>query len=65
MVGIVGFGNTHPTHLKLQRANPTTLIGCDLTRDRSVHAGAADHDEVLDINQDPLGKPVSRWDARR
>ena len=70
MVGIVGFGNTHPTHLKPNEqilhlslwsllASPL-LIGCDLTRLDPFTKALLTNDDVLDVNQDPLGKPAKR-----
>ena len=66
MVGIVGFGNTHPTHLKPNEqithismwsmlAAPL-LIGCDLTRLDPFTKALLTNDEVLEIDQDPLGQ---------
>ena len=69
MVGYVGFGNPHPTHLKPNEqithlsmwsllAAPL-LIGCDLTRLDPFTKALLTNDEVLDIDQDPLGKPAA------
>ena len=70
MVGIVGFGNTHPTHLKPNEQithvsmwsllSSPLLIGCDLTRLDPFTLALLTNDEVLDVNQDPLGKPAGR-----
>jgi alpha-galactosidase len=69
MVGIVGFGNTHPTHLKPNEqithvtmwsllAAPL-LMGCDLTRLDPFTKALLTNDEVLDVDQDPLGKAAA------
>ena len=70
MVGYVGFGNTHPTHLKPNEQithmtmwsllSSPLLIGCDLTRLDPFTLALLTNDEVLDVNQDPLGKPAGR-----
>ena len=70
VVGAMGFGNPHPTRLSgneqithmslwsLQSA--PLLIGCDLTRLDSFTRALLTNDEVLDVNQDPMGKPAGR-----
>lgn len=73
MVGIVGFGNTHPTHLKPNEQilhitmwsllSSPLLIGCDLTKLDPFTRALLTNDEALDINQDPLGKPAGRIGA--
>lgn len=70
MVGIVGFGNTHPTHLKPNEQithitlwsllSSPLLIGCDLTRLDPFTRALLTNDDVLEVNQDPLGKPAAR-----
>ncbi len=70
MVGIVGFGNTHPTHLKPNEQithltlwsllSSPLLIGCDLSRLDPFTRALLINDDVLEINQDPLGKPAAR-----
>ncbi len=70
MVGIVGFGNTHPTHLtpneqithitQWSLLSSPLLIGCDLTRLDPFTKALLTNDDVLDVNQDPLGKPAAR-----
>jgi alpha-galactosidase len=70
MVGIVGFGNTHPTHLKPNEQilhmsmwcllSSPLLIGCDMTRLDPFTLALLSNDEALDINQDPLAKPAAR-----
>ena len=69
MVGVVGFGNTHPTHLTPNEQvlhismwcllSSPLLIGCDLTRLDPLTLALLTNDEALDINQDPLGKPAA------
>ncbi|SDD72224.1 alpha-galactosidase [Mucilaginibacter pineti] len=69
MVGIVGFGNTHPTGLKPNEqilhvsmwsllAAPL-LIGCDMTKLDPFTLALLANDEMIDIDQDPLGKGAS------
>lgn len=70
MVGIVGFGNTHPTHLKPNEQithismwcllSSPLLIGCDLTRLDPFTKALLTNDDVLDVNQDQLGRPAGR-----
>lgn len=70
MVGVVGFGNTHPTHLKPNEQithismwsllSSPLLIGCDLTRLDAFTKALLTNDDVLDVNQDPLGRPAGR-----
>lgn len=70
MVGIVGFGNTHPTRLKPNEQllhismwsllSSPLLIGCDMTRLDKFTLDLLSNDEMIDINQDPLGKPAAR-----
>lgn len=70
MVGIVGFGNTHPTHLKPNEQilhismwsllSAPLLIGCDMTRLDPFTLALLSNDELIDINQDPLGKAAGR-----
>ncbi len=70
MVGIVGFGNTHPTHLKPNEQithismwcllSSPLLIGCDMTKLDAFTQALLTNDDVLDVNQDPLGKPAGR-----
>jgi alpha-galactosidase len=70
MVGVVGKGSPHPTHLTPNEqilhismwclvASPL-LIGCDMTRMDPFTLALLSNDEVLDINQDTLGKPAAR-----
>lgn len=70
MVGVVGKGNTHPTHLTPNEQilhitmwsllSAPLLIGCDMTRLDPFTTALLSNDEALDIDQDPLGKPASR-----
>ncbi len=70
MVGVVGFGNTHPTHLKPNEQithismwsllSSPLLIGCDLTKLDAFTKALLTNDDVLDVNQDPLGRPAGR-----
>jgi alpha-galactosidase len=71
VVGWVGWGpSLHPTrltpneqytHISLWSllAAPL-LIGCDLTKLDDFTKNLLTNDEVLDVNQDPLGKPAKR-----
>ncbi len=71
VVGMVGWGpQLHPsrltpneqyTHISLWSllASPL-LIGCDMTRFDDFTFGLLSNTEVLDVNQDPLGKQASR-----
>jgi alpha-galactosidase len=70
MVGIVGFGNTHPTLLTPDEQivhvsmwcllSAPLLIGCDMTKLDPFTLAILTNDEVLDIDQDPLGQPAGR-----
>ena len=70
MVGVVGFGNTHPTHLKPNEQithismwsllSSPLLIGCDLTKLDAFTKALLTNDDVLDVNQDLLGRPAGR-----
>ena len=66
VVGHVGWGNTHPSKLKPDEqylhislwslfAAPL-LIGCDMEKMDEFTLNLLTNDEVLEINQDPLGK---------
>jgi len=71
VVGMVGWGpQLHPTRLSPNEqythislwallASPL-LIGCDMTQLDDFTYGLLTNDEVLDINQDPLGKQAGR-----
>ena len=70
MVGVVGKGSTHPTHLSPNEqilhisfwclVSSPLLIGCDMTRMDPFTLALLSNDEALDINQDPLGRPAHR-----
>jgi alpha-galactosidase len=70
MVGIVGFGHPHPTRLTPNEQilhvsmwcllSAPLLIGCDMTKLDPFTLAILTNDEVLDIDQDPLGKPAGR-----
>ncbi|HUO08231.1 MAG TPA: NPCBM/NEW2 domain-containing protein [Phycisphaerae bacterium] len=73
VVGRVGWGDPHPsrltqneqlTHISLWSilAAPL-LIGCDLTQMDDFTKGVLMNDEVLAVNQDPLGKQGYRVDG--
>jgi alpha-galactosidase len=70
MVGMVGFGHPHPSRLTKNEqivhvsmwcmmAAPL-LIGCDLTKIDPFTLAILTNDEMLDIDQDPLGKAAER-----
>ncbi|QEH34490.1 Alpha-galactosidase A precursor [Aquisphaera giovannonii] len=71
VVGWVGWGPAlHPTHLTPSEQythitlwsllSSPLLIGCDLTRLDDFTLNLLTNDEVLDVNQDPLGRPARR-----
>ena len=70
VVGVVGWGNAHPsrltpdeqyTHISLwSLLSSPLLIGCDLTQLDDFTKGLLTNDEVLAVNQDPLGKQAAR-----
>ena len=70
MVGIVGKGDVHPTHLTPNEQvlhislwcllSSPLLIGCDMTKLDPLTLALLTNDEALDINQDPLGRPAGR-----
>ena len=70
VVGTVGWGAPHPTRLTPNEqyshvsywcllASPL-LLGCDLTRLDPFTLNLLTNDEVLDVNQDPLGRQAVR-----
>jgi alpha-galactosidase len=70
IVGMVGWGNLHPTrltpneqytHISLWAllASPL-LIGCDMAQLDAFTLNLLTNDEVLEVNQDPLGKQACR-----
>jgi alpha-galactosidase len=71
IVGMVGWGPAlHPTkltpneqylHITLwSLLSSPLLIGCDMTQMDDFTQGLLSNDEVLAVNQDPLGKPAGR-----
>jgi alpha-galactosidase len=71
VVGMVGWGpNLHPTHLMPNEQythislwcllSAPLLIGCDMTQLDDFTLGLLTNDEVIDVNQDPLGKQAGR-----
>jgi alpha-galactosidase len=70
VVGQVGWGNLHPTgltpneqytHISLWcLLSSPLLIGCDMAQFDDFTLSLLTNDEVLDVNQDPLGKQASR-----
>jgi alpha-galactosidase len=70
VVGRVGWGEPHPTHLTPNEQythislwcllSSPLLIGCDMTQLDEFTLSLLTNDEVLDVNQDPLGKQAGR-----
>jgi len=70
VVGQVGWGRTHPSHLTANEQilhmtmwcllSAPLLIGCDLANMDDFTRAILTNDEALDINQDPLGKPAGQ-----
>jgi alpha-galactosidase len=71
VVGMVGWGpSLHPTRLTPNEQythislwcllSAPLLIGCDLTQLDEFTLGLLTNDEVLDVNQDPLGRQAAR-----
>ena len=70
VVGVVGWGNAHPTrltpneqytHISLwSLLSAPLLIGCDLTKLDDFTKNLLTNDEVLAVDQDPLGKQAKR-----
>ncbi len=71
VVGKVGWGpRLHPTNLKPNEQlthislwcllSSPLLIGCDMSAMDPFTLALLTNDEVLDVNQDPLGKPAGR-----
>ena len=70
VVGTVGWGNLHPTRLTPNEQythislwcllSSPLLIGCDMTQLDEFTLSLLTNDEVLDVNQDPLGKQARR-----
>lgn len=69
VVGIVGWGNAHPTKLKPDEQylhislwslfSAPLLIGCDLEKLDDFTYSLLTNNEVIAINQDPLGKQAT------
>jgi alpha-galactosidase len=70
VVGKVGWGNLHPTHLTPNEqythislwcllCSPL-LIGCDMAQLDEFTLNLLTNDEVLEVSQDPLGKQAAR-----
>jgi alpha-galactosidase len=71
VVGMVGWGpNLHPTRLLANEQythislwcllSAPLLIGCDMTQLDDFTLGLLTNDEVIEVNQDPLGKQAAR-----
>ncbi len=70
VVGMVGWGDLHPTgltpneqytHISLWcLLDAPLLIGCDMAQLDDFTLGLLTNDEVLEVNQDPLGKQAGR-----
>ncbi len=71
VVGMVGWGpSLHPTHLMPNEQythislwcllSAPLLIGCDMTQLDDFTLGLLTNDEVIDVDQDPLGKQAQR-----
>jgi alpha-galactosidase len=70
VVGMVGWGRLHPTKLTPNEQythislwcllNSPLLIGCDMAQLDEFTLNLLTNDEVLDVNQDPLGKQARR-----
>jgi alpha-galactosidase len=74
VVGRVGWGpSLHPTHLTPNEQythislwcllSSPLLIGCDMTQMDAFTLGLLSNDEVLEVDQDPLGKQAARVSA--
>jgi alpha-galactosidase len=69
IVGMVGWGNLHPTSLSPNEQythislwcllSSPLLIGCDMAQLDDFTLSLLTNDEVLEVNQDPLGKQAS------
>jgi len=70
VVGIVGWGNTHPSHLTQNEQilhitmwsllSSPLLIGCDMTKLDPFTLALLTNDEAIAISQDELGKPAGK-----
>jgi alpha-galactosidase len=73
VLGSVGWGNEHPTHLRPNEQlvhfsmwsmlSAPLLIGCDMTKLDDLTRNILTNDEVIAIDQDPLGIPAKRITA--
>ncbi len=69
VVGKVGWGNLHPTHLTPNEQythislwcllSAPLLIGCDMTQLDAFTLNLLENDEVIAVDQDPLGKEAT------
>ncbi|HTV42386.1 MAG TPA: NPCBM/NEW2 domain-containing protein [Candidatus Sulfotelmatobacter sp.] len=69
VVGKVGWGNLHPTHLTPNEQythislwcllSAPLLIGCDMTQLDAFTLNLLENDEVIAVDQDPLGKQAT------
>jgi alpha-galactosidase len=69
IVGKVGWGNLHPTHLTPNEQythislwcllSAPLLIGCDMTQLDAFTLNLLENDEVLAVDQDPLGREAT------
>ncbi len=69
VIGTLGWGRPHPTHLKPDEQytqismwcllSAPLLLGCDLQKLDPFTYGLVSNDEVLDVDQDSLGKQAS------
>jgi len=70
IVGMVGWGHLHPTRLTPNEQythmslwcllSAPLLIGCDMTQLDAFTLNLLANDEVLEVNQDPLGRQAAR-----
>jgi alpha-galactosidase len=70
VLGSVGWGSEHPTHLHPNEQlvhfsmwcmlSAPLLIGCDMTKLDDLTREILTNDEVIAIDQDPLGKPAGK-----
>jgi alpha-galactosidase len=69
-VGVVGWGKLHPSRLTANEQythvslwcllTGPLLLGCDMSQIDDFTIGLLSNDEVIEINQDPLGKQAER-----
>lgn len=70
VVGKLGWGNLHPTHLTPNEQythislwcllDAPLLIGCDMTQLDPFTLSLLSNDEVIEVDQDPLGRQAAR-----